>query len=192
MLYERTAISKKPEETIQADLARLRQDQTMSAELFFRDPYILDFLELRDLYTEKDLESAILAELQRFILEFGVDFAFLARQKRITVDNEDYYIDLLFYHRKMRRLVLIELKLDKFRPEYKGQVELYLRWLDKHERLPGEESPLALILCAGKSAETVGCWNWTKAGFRWPNILPKCRPGRCWSGSCARPYPGHG
>jgi predicted nuclease of restriction endonuclease-like (RecB) superfamily len=155
MLYERTAISKKPEDTIQTDLAQLRQDKTMSAELFFRDPYILDFLELRDVYTEKDLESAILVELERFILEFGVDFAFLARQKRITVDNEDYYLDLLFYHRKMRRLVLIELKLDKFRPEHKGQVELYLRWLDKHERLPGEESPLALILCAEKSSETV-------------------------------------
>ena len=155
MLYERTAISRKPAETIHKDLEQLRIEKTMSPDIFFRDPYILDFLELRDVYTEKDLESAILAELERFILEFGVDFAFLARQKRITVDNEDYYIDLLFYHRKMRRLVLIELKLDKFRPEHKGQVELYLRWLDKHERLPEEASPLALILCAEKSSETV-------------------------------------
>ncbi len=176
MLYERTAISKRPEETIQEDLQKLRQDQSMSAELFFRDPYILDFLELRDLYSEKDLESAILAELERFILEFGVDFAFLARQKRITVDNEDYYIDLLFYHRKMRRLVLIELKLDKFRPEHKGQVELYLRWLDKHERLPDEESPLALILCTGKSAETVELLELDKSGIQVAQYLTEMPP----------------
>ena len=176
MLYERTAISQRPEETIQADLVRLRQDKTMSPELFFRDPYILDFLELRDVYTEKDLESAILAELERFILEFGVDFAFLARQKRITVDSEDYYLDLLFYHRKMRRLVLIELKLDKFRPEHKGQVELYLRWLDKHERLPGEESPLALILCAEKSSETVELLELDKSGIHVAQYLTEMPP----------------
>lgn len=176
MLYERTAISKSPEETIQADLVRLRQDKTMSAEMFFRDPYILDFLELRDVYTEKDLESAILAELERFILEFGVDFAFLARQKRITVDGEDYYIDLLFYHRKMRRLVLIELKLDKFRPEHKGQVELYLRWLDKHERMPDEASPLSLILCAEKSSETVELLELDKSGIHVSQYLTEMPP----------------
>ncbi|HEX3044123.1 MAG TPA: PDDEXK nuclease domain-containing protein [Bacillota bacterium] len=176
MLYERTAISKKPEETVQTDLVQLRQDKAMSAELFFRDPYILDFLELRDVYTEKDLESAILIELERFILEFGVDFAFLARQKRITVDNEDYYLDLLFYHRKMRRLVLIELKLDKFRPEHKGQVELYLRWLDKHERMPGEESPLAIILCAEKSSETVELLELDKSGIHVAQYLTEMLP----------------
>jgi predicted nuclease of restriction endonuclease-like (RecB) superfamily len=176
MLYERTAISKSPEETIQADLVRLRQDKTMSPELFFRDPYLLDFLELRDVYTEKDLESAILAELERFILEFGVDFAFLARQKRITVDGEDYYIDLLFYHRKMRRLVLIELKLDKFRPEHKGQVELYLRWLDKYERMSGEESPLALILCAEKSSETIELLELDKSGIQVAQYLTEMPP----------------
>lgn len=150
-LFERTAISKKPEQTIINDLQLLNQENKMTTNLFFRDPYILDFLDLKDTYSEKDLENAIISELEKFILEMGNDFAFLARQKRITIDGEDYYIDLLFYHRKMKRLVVIELKLDKFRPEYKGQVELYLKWLDKYEKADGEEPPIAIILCATKS-----------------------------------------
>ena len=150
-LFERTTISKKPEETIINDLQLLSSENKMTTNLFFRDPYILDFLDLKDTYSEKDLENAIISELEKFILEMGNDFAFLTRQKRITIDGEDYYIDLLFYHRKMRRLVVIELKLDKFRPEHKGQVELYLKWLDKYERAEGEESPIAIILCATKS-----------------------------------------
>ena len=150
-LFERTAISKKPEETIINDLQLLSSENKMTTNLFFRDPYILDFLDLKDTYSEKDLENAIISELEKFILEMGNDFAFLARQKRIIIDGEDYYIDLLFYHRKMKRLVVIELKLDKFRPEHKGQVELYLKWLDKYERAEGEESPIAIILCATKS-----------------------------------------
>lgn len=150
-LFERTAISKKPEQTIINDLQLLSKENKMTTNLFFRDPYILDFLDLKDTYSEKDLENAILSELEKFVLEMGNDFAFLARQKRITIDGEDYYIDLLFYHRKMKRLVVIELKLDKFRPEHKGQVELYLKWLDKYERAEGEEPPVAIILCATKS-----------------------------------------
>lgn len=150
-LFERTAISKMPDKTIINDLQLLSEENKMSIDLFFRDPYILDFLELKDTYSEKDLESAIINELEKFILEMGSDFAFLARQKRITIDGEDYYIDLLFYHRKMKRLVVIELKLDKFRPEYKGQVELYLKWLDKYEKSEGEENPIAIILCANKN-----------------------------------------
>mgnify|MGYP006065529533 CR=1 FL=1 len=150
-LFERTAISKKPEETIKNELQLLRNENKMTPDLFFRDPYVLDFLNLKDTYSEKDLENAILNELEKFILEMGNDFAFMGRQKRITIDGEDYYIDLLFYHRKMKRLVVIELKLDKFRPEYKGQVELYLRWLDKYEKADGEQSPVAIILCASKS-----------------------------------------
>lgn len=109
MLYERTAISKKPEDTIRQDLAQLRSQGQQSADLTFRDPYVLDFLGLSDSYSEKDLETAILAELQRFIIELGNDFAFMARQKRITIDNRDYYIDLLFYHRRLRCLVAIDL-----------------------------------------------------------------------------------
>lgn len=150
-LFERTEISKKPEETIMNELKLLNNGNKMTTDLFFRDPYILDFLELEDTYSEKDFESSIIRELEKFILEMGNDFAFLARQKRITIDGEDYYIDLLFYHRKLKRLVVVELKLDKFRPEYKGQVELYLKWLDKYEKAEGEESPIAIILCATKS-----------------------------------------
>ena len=150
-LFERTSISKMPKKTILNDLKLLNEENKMTTNLFFRDPYILDFLELKDTYSEKDLEIAIISELERFILEMGNDFAFLAKQKRITIDGEDYYIDLLFYHRKMKRLVVIELKLDKFRPEHKGQVELYLKWLDKYERAEGEEFPIAIILCASKN-----------------------------------------
>ena len=150
-LFERTAISKKPEQTIKNDLKLLTDENKMTTELFFRDPYILDFLDLKDTYNESDLENAIIRELEKFILEMGNDFAFLARQKRITIDGEDFYIDLLFYHRKMKRLVVIELKLEKFKPEHKGQVELYLKWLDKYEKAEGEESPIAIILCATKS-----------------------------------------
>lgn len=150
-LFERTAISKMPEQTIINDLKLLNEENKMTTNLFFRDPYILDFLDLKDTYHEKDLENAILSELEKFILEMGNDFAFLARQKRITIGGEDYYIDLLFYHRKMKRLVVIELKLGAFKPEYKGQAELYLKWLDKYEKAEGEETPIAIILCASKN-----------------------------------------
>lgn len=155
MLYERTAISKLPEETIANEIAELRDERKMSLDMFYRDPYMLDFLGLKDTYSEKDLENAILGELEKFILEMGSDFAFLARQKHIILDGKDYYMDLLFYHRTLRRLVLIELKLGEFEPQDKGQTELYLRWLEKYEKAEGEESPVALILCAEKSQETI-------------------------------------
>jgi predicted nuclease of restriction endonuclease-like (RecB) superfamily len=105
MLFERTAISKKPEETIRKELSSLREEGQLSPALTFRDPYVLNFLGLADSYSEQDLESAILAELQRFIIELGSDFAFLARQKRITIDKRDYKIDLLFFHRRLKALV---------------------------------------------------------------------------------------
>ena len=123
----------------------------MTPDLTFRDPYLLDFLGLSDTYSERDLESAILKELERFLLEPGTDFSFVARQKRITIDNEDYYLDLLFYHRGMRCLVAIELKLGKFQAADKGQMEQYPRWLDRYEKREGEEMPPGLILCAEKS-----------------------------------------
>lgn len=155
LLFERTAISKKPEETIRQDLNQLRDQGQISPDLTFRDPYVLDFLGLSDSYSEKDLESAILAELQRFIIKLGSDFAFLARQKRITIDHRDYYIDLLFYHRRLRRLIAIDLKIGEFEAAYKGQMELYLRYLEKHEQMDGEATPIGLILCTGKSEEHV-------------------------------------
>ena len=155
MLYERTAISKKPELTIQNEFEKLKNEQQLSADLVFRDPYFLDFLGLSDTYSEKDLEGAILVELQKFIIELGSDFAFMARQKRITIDNDDYYIDLLFYHRRLKCLVAIDLKLGKFEAGFKGQMELYLRWLEKYETVVGENKPIGLILCASKNEEHI-------------------------------------
>ncbi|WP_428223461.1 PDDEXK nuclease domain-containing protein [Flavobacterium sp.] len=155
MLYERTAISSKPDELIKSELAQLKSAQKLSPDLIFRDPYVLDFLGLKDTYSEKDLEDSILFELEKFIIELGSDFAFMGRQKRITIDNEDYYIDLLFYHRRLKALIAIELKLGKFEAAHKGQMELYLRWLEKHETLEGENPPIGLILCASKNKEHV-------------------------------------
>ncbi|OPJ57337.1 PDDEXK nuclease domain-containing protein [Clostridium oryzae] len=176
MLYERTAISKKPELTIKNDLKQLNEKNKMTTDLFFRDPYVLDFLQLQDTYSEKDIENAILAHLEKFILEMGRDFAFLGRQVRITVGNKDYYIDLLFYHRKLRRLVLIELKLGEFLPEHKGQVELYLRWLQKNEMNEGEESPIAIILCASKNDEEIELLELDKSGIHVGQYLTQLPP----------------
>jgi len=155
MLYERTAISKKPDEVARAELTALLAEDQLSPDLVFRDPYILDFLGLKDRYLEKDLEDAILREIETFLLELGNGFAFLGRQTRILIDSDDFYLDLLFYHRRLRRLIAIDLKLGDFKAEYKGQMELYLRWLAKHEQQPGEESPLGIILCAGKKKEQI-------------------------------------
>lgn len=155
MLYERTAISKRPEEVAKAELATLRTKGQLTPDLVFRDPYILDFLGLNDRYLEKDLEDAILRELETFLLELGNGFAFLARQRRIQIDSDDFYLDLLFYHRNLKRLIAIDLKLGNFKAEYKGQMELYLRWLARHEQQSGEESPLGIILCAGKKEEQI-------------------------------------
>ena len=154
-LYERTNLSKQPELTIANDLQLLRDEKKMSTDLVLKDPYVLDFLDLKDSYSEKDLESAIIAELERFILEMGRDFAFVGRQVRLTFQDVDYYVDLLLYHRKLRCLVVVELKLGKFKPEYKGQVELYLNYLEKYEMNEGENPPIGIILCSSKEAEVV-------------------------------------
>jgi len=154
MLFERTALSKNSEEVIRQDLTALR-DGRMTPDLVFRDPYLLDFLGLSGAFSEKDLEAAILREMENVLLELGSGFCFVARQKRMTVGKDDFYLDLLFYHRHLRRLVAVELKLESFQPAHTGQMELYLRWLDKHERAPDEEPPIGLILCAGADAEQV-------------------------------------
>jgi len=165
MLFERTALSKKPEALVEAEIALLRQGDRLSPDLVFRDPYFLEFLNLDDRYMEKDLEDAIMRELEQFLLEFGTGFSFLARQKRIIVDNIDFHLDLLFFHRRLCRLVAVELKIGDFQPEYKGQMELYLRWLDKHERQPNEEAPIGLILCTGKNQECIELLELDKAGI---------------------------
>ena len=166
MLFERTAISRKPEETIKQELEALRDEQKLTPDLIFRNPYILDFLGLTDTYSEKDLENAILREMERFLLEMGTHFTFAARQKRIVIDGEDFKIDLLLFHRVLQRLVVIELKIGKFKAEYKGKMELYLRWLNKYERLPHEAEPLELILCTEAGAEQIELLELTKSGIR--------------------------
>jgi len=147
MLFERTALSKKPEKLILEELSNLRSEGSVSEDLVFRDPYVLNFLGLKDTYSERDLENAILRELEGFLLELGTGFTFVARQKRMVIDNEDHVLDLLFYHRRLKRLVAVELKLGKFKAAFKGQMELYLRWLGAYEVEPGEDRPLGLILC---------------------------------------------
>ncbi len=155
MLYERTALSKKPDALIGQELDRLRTQGTVSPALILKDPYVLDFLGLSDRFLEHDVEDAILRELEAFLLELGTGFSFVARQKRIQLDGNDFYIDLLFYNRKLKRLVAVELKQGSFKAEYKGQMELYLRWLAKYERQEEEASPLGIILCAGKDSEQI-------------------------------------
>jgi hypothetical protein len=140
-----------------------------------RDPYILDFLGLRDTCQESDLEAAIIREMESFLLELGVGFTFVARQKRIQLDGDDFYLDLLFYNRKLRRLVAVELKVGEFKAAYKGQVELYLRWLDKYEREPEEASPLGIILCTGKKSEQIELLELDESGIHvaeYPTTLP--------------------
>lgn len=176
MLYERTAISRKPEEVIRHELANLREQDQLTPELVFRDPYVLDFLGLKDCYLEKDLEDAILRELESFLLELGAGFAFVARQRRVQIDDDDFYIDLLFYHRSLHRLIAIDLKLGNFKPEYKGQMELYLRWLDKYERQPGEKSPLGIILCAGKKEEQIELLELSRSGIHVAEYLTELPP----------------
>lgn len=165
MLYERTGLSKRPELVAQTELEALRKDDQLTPDLVFRDPYVLEFLNLDDRYMEKDLEDAIMRELEQFLLELGIGFCFLARQKRIVVDDKDFRLDLLFFHRGLKRLVAIELKLGDFKPEHKGQMELYLRWLDKYERRSGEHSPLGLILCSGKQREQIELLELNQAGI---------------------------
>jgi predicted nuclease of restriction endonuclease-like (RecB) superfamily len=176
MLFERTAISRKPEETIRHDLEQLHQDQQISPDLLLKDPYILDFLDLSDRYLEKDLEDAILREIEKFILELGAGFTFVARQKRLQIDNDDFYIDLLFYNRKLKRLVAIDLKLGNFRAEYKSQMELYLRWLAKYDREPDEQPPLGIILCAGKKQEQIELLELDKSGIHVAEYLTVLPP----------------
>ena len=154
-LYERTAISRKPEELIKAELKKVQNTGDLTPDLIFKSSYILDFLGLKDTYAEEELEDAILDEIQNFIKELGSDFAFMNRQMRFTVDGIDYKIDLLFYHRTLRRLIAVDLKLGKFLPEYEGQMRLYLRWLNRNDRKAGEESPIGLILCSEGNTEHI-------------------------------------
>jgi predicted nuclease of restriction endonuclease-like (RecB) superfamily len=160
------------------EIAQLQLSETdVEIQTSFKDPYFLDFLGLKEGYLENDLEGEILKELEHFILELGKGFAFVERQKRIILDGVDFYIDLLFFHRKLKRLVAIELKLSKFKPAYKGQMELYLKWLTKNEKQEGENAPIGLILCAEKSNEQIELLEMGKDGIMvaeyWTELPPK-------------------
>jgi predicted nuclease of restriction endonuclease-like (RecB) superfamily len=174
-LFQRTALSRKPEAVISAEIAKLR-DGNMTPDIVFRNPYILDVLGLTGAYSERDLESAILREIEGVLLELGTGFAFVARQKRMSIGKDDFHLDLLFFHRNLRRLIAVELKLESFQPAHVGQMELYLRWLDKYERAPGEESPIGLILCASADAEQVELLQLDKKSIRVSEYLTELPP----------------
>lgn len=155
MLFERTAISEKPEKLIRMELAAIRAERKMSPDMVFKSPYFLEFTGLKSGYTEGTLENTLISHIEQFLLELGDGFTFVARQKRMIIDGEDFHLDLLFFHRKLRRLIAVDLKLGRFKAQYKGQMELYLRWLERYEMQPGEETPLGLILCTEGSREQI-------------------------------------
>ena len=175
--YERTAIAASASTGIATALEQVKNGGEETPGLVFKDPYFLEFLELRQGYQESDLEEAILRQMEAFILELGRGFAFVERQKRIVLDGEDFHLDLLFFHRRMRRLVAVELKLGRFKAAHKGQMELYLKWLDRHERQEGEESPIGLILCATSGKEQVELLQVHKDGIMvaefWTELPPR-------------------
>lgn len=176
MLYERTAIATKPDELVRKDLAELRDDNALSPDLVFKSPYFLEFTGLKGMYNEKSLEDSLLTHLEQFIIELGNGFCFIARQKRMIIDGEDFYLDLLFYHRRLRRLIAIDLKLGRFKAQYKGQMELYLRWLEAHEMESGEESPLGLILCTEGGEEQIELLQLDKACIKVAQYLTELPP----------------
>lgn len=165
-LYERTVVANNQLPT-----------QIKGTANLFKDPYLLDFLKLKDDFLEKDLEEAIIADLEKFILELGVGFTFVERQKRMIIDGEDFNLDLLFYHRKLKRLVAIDLKISHFKAAYKGQMELYLKWLNKYEKQEGENEPIGLILCTETSKEQIELLEMHKDGIMvaeyWTDLPPK-------------------
>lgn len=176
MLFMRSGIANKPDELAKLELQNLSDKNIISPDLVFRSPYVLDFLNLKDNYQEKDLEKAIVNELQKFILELGRGFTFIEQQKRMVIDEDDFYLDLLFFHRKLKRLVAIELKLGKFKAAYKGQMELYLKWLEKYEMEDGEEKPIGLILCAEGKHHQIELLEMEKANIKVAQYITEFLP----------------
>lgn len=154
-LYERTAISRRSEEVIKQELQKVRETHAVVPDLVFRSSYFLDMLGLPDMFSEEELETAVLNQVEEFMHELGSDFTLVERQKRITVDAVDYKMDLVFFHRTLRRFVVVDLKLGKFKPSYEGQMLLYLRYLNKNERHDWEESPIGIILCSEGNTEHI-------------------------------------
>ena len=176
LLFERTAISGKPDEFIKKELTTLRDDNVMSPDLVFKSPYFLEFAGLKGFYSEKTLEDCLVAHLEQFLIELGNGFCFVARQKRMIIDGEDFKLDLLFYHRRLHRLIAIDLKKGRFKAEYKGQMELYLRWLEQNEMEPGEETPLGLLLCTEGSKEQIELLQLDKAGIKVAQYMTELPP----------------
>lgn len=176
MLYERTAISGKPDVLIKQELSQLRDDNVLSPDLVFKSPYFLEFTGLKGMYSEKSLEDSLIAHLEQFIIELGNGFSFVARQKRMIIDGEDFYLDLLFYHRRLHRLIAIDLKLGRFKAQYKGQMELYLRWLEQYEMEEGEETPLGLLLCTEGGEEQIELLQLDKAGIKVAQYMTELPP----------------
>ena len=176
MLFERTAIAGKPEELIRNELSTLRNEEVTSPDLVFKSPYFLDFTGLKGMYDEKSLEDCLVTNLEQFIIELGTGFSFVARQKRIIIDGEDFYLDLLFYHRRLHRLVAIDLKKGHFKAEYKGKMELYLRWLEKYEMEPGEETPIGLLLCTEGGDEQIELLQLDKTGIKVAQYMTELPP----------------
>jgi len=176
MLYERTLISGKPEKIVRKALSDMRSGAAISPDVIFKSPYFLEFTGLKGVYSEKSLEESLIIHLEQFIMELGIGFAFIERQKRIIIDGEDFRIDLLFYHRKLRRLVAMDLKLGPFKSAYKAQMELYLRWLELNEMQTGEETPLGLILCAEGGREQIELLQLDKTGIHVAQYLTELPP----------------
>ena len=176
MLFERTAIATKPDELIKKELSTLRDNDVMSPDLVFKSPYFLEFTGLKGMYSERSLEDSLVAHLEQFIIELGNGFTFVARQKRMIIDGEDFYLDLLFYHRRLHRLIAIDLKKGRFKAQYKGQMELYLRWLETHEMEPGEESPLGLLLCTEGGEEQIELLQLDKSGIKVAQYMTELPP----------------
>jgi predicted nuclease of restriction endonuclease-like (RecB) superfamily len=149
--YERTALSKNKAAMLRKG-QQSTSDDRVTAEEEIKDPFLFEFLDLKDEYSETDLESALIAKLETFLLELGSDFAFIGRQRRLRVGDTWYRIDLLFFHRRLRCLVIIDLKLDKLTHADAGQMHLYLNYAREHWMVDGENPPVGLILCAEKES----------------------------------------
>lgn len=176
MLYERTALSKEPNIVIQAQLSKLKESDEMTPALTFKEPYFIDFIGGKTYESEEDLENLILNNITDFLQELGNDFCFVARQKRMSTGKKDRYLDLLFFNRRLRRLIALDLKLGDFDPAYKGQMEWYLNWLDQNERLPHEEKPMGIILCAGKDQDDIEYLEMDKTGIHVAQYLTELPP----------------
>jgi len=176
MLYERTALAKKPEQVIEKEIQRLRQSDILKPDFIMQDPVILQFLSNQDIETEADFEQAIIQDIEQFLLSMGTGFTFQERQKVIEIDGEHFKIDLLMYNRRLKRMVAIELKMREFKPQDKGQIELYLRWLEKYEMQPGENPPIGIILCSEKSHERVELLSLNRSGIHVSQFLTELPP----------------